>query len=82
MDWRDEAWQHIDKIAAEVASDVTRDFLRPALNAAGFAPQDVERYEVTYVQENVKPCRPIYCARHYGNVVDAECVGAYQCLES
>lgn len=26
-----------------------------------------------------KPCRSIYCARHYGDVADAECTNAYHC---
>jgi hypothetical protein len=26
-----------------------------------------------------KPCRAIYCAKHYGNVADAECTKAYHC---
>ena len=73
MDWRDEAWQHIDKIAAEVASDVTRDWLRPALSAAGFAPQDVERFEVTYVRED--GFRPGLFAQEG----DSTCAVGYDC---
>lgn len=42
----------IDEVAAQVAADATHDWLRPALSAAGFAPQDVERFEVTWVRED------------------------------
>lgn len=120
-----------DEVAPQIAAAVTRDFLRPALLAAGFDGEVAEQYEVSWVREDgfrpglfaqegdracapgnltpcppwpdyvydkarawpvpvytqdefaedVKPCRPVYCARHYGNVADAECVGAYQCPE-
>lgn len=56
-----------------VCAEVTRDFLRPALDAAGFAPQDVERFEVTYVRED--GFRPgMFAQESDGN---ADCAGAH-----
>lgn len=38
--------------ADRVAEQLTRDFLRPALLAAGFDGEVAERYEVSYVRED------------------------------
>ena len=35
--------------------------------------------EIPTERDKTKPCRPIYCAKHYDNVTDAECARAYQC---
>lgn len=56
-----------------VAEQVTRDFLRPALDAAGFAPQDVDRFEVTYVRED--GFRPGLFAQE----CDGTCAVGYDC---
>lgn len=37
----------------ELAAELTRDFLRPALRAAGFDGDVADRYEVSYVREPV-----------------------------
>lgn len=32
-------------------------------------------------RDETKPCRPIYCAKHYGGDESAPCVSAYHCPE-
>jgi hypothetical protein len=44
--WQDRVWAK----RHEVAEQVTRDFLRPALAAAGV--DDVDKYEVSWVRED------------------------------
>jgi hypothetical protein len=44
--WQDRVWAK----RHEVAEQVTRDFLRPALAAAGV--EDVDKYEVSWVRED------------------------------
>jgi hypothetical protein len=41
-----------DEVAPQIAAEVTRGFLRPALLAAGFDGEVAEQYEVTWVRED------------------------------
>lgn len=43
---------YVDSQMPRITAELNRDWLRPALDAAGFAPQDVERFEVTYVRDD------------------------------
>lgn len=69
-----EAMAHAVELATPVVcAEVTRDWLRPALGAAGFAPQDVERFEVTYVRDD--GFRPGLFAQES----DGTCAVGYDC---
>ena len=39
----------------------------------------VTEVDIPTERDETKPCRPIYCLKHYDGDESAECVRAYQC---
>jgi hypothetical protein len=39
----------------------------------------ITEVDIPTERDETKPCRPIYCAKHYGGEEETECVRAYHC---